>query len=1484
MAFMVIALNGLITCSCGAVKYMEKEGQVTFKDLAYFDIWKHEDGTWQKGIKPGSKVGQTYIISESMVPEGAVILQVTGGFDSGYGGSYGLYAVGEAQVKDISYEVDVGSAKMEKNADLGYRVTTTLKTSSGSSYGMNIKESWQASKVEGYRYFIPVEFTIKYKIVKEVQEPEPGAEPEPEPEPEEPVVVPPEVTGEAVLNLPEFTYEGHPADALDYSEFQVDGEYFSASRAYRQGIARNSYQAQGGTVKKCGYDAQVTFPEKGIYPVSLRVSLLATGERLWDTKSIEVRKTPYIEGGLFGVQKQNRAQNLHFSIATYPGKPVTAWKAVIRDEEGGEVCCLTGENGESPGFSGSCIKTRSGKLQADNQYFSTLDLDFLTKYPAYKETGSCSRRFYYSLEVWDSKGDRDFKEDWFQVEPDMPPEAGIECADSFIREKDSDIAVISCSDATVTDGDQIIRSWRVAEHSPVDDKRGEFRDAESLQAYRNLSFENNHSIAWEKRGVGRITIELAVRDSWVEPTLPEFVVPEDVLSAVATRVVTVENTAPVLSLTPVESMKTSLNIVATGEDMKRVKEAAGQISQGLAEAFIDGDVNLIEAYEQQFETGLGQGSCAYTFSGQSRVGGGMTSGYKRSYVIYDPGEGEREQKLELRAYDNQISGKKVWSYVFETTYMPQAVLAATQDEGFLVFQGQMNWPDKSKYQNYLRVFDGERGSLLFSEARDSIKFSAAFTDRNRTRIYLAGSGGIYELSRIGGSLRRLTSHQVYLPRMYRGMLGFVGQTPAGGIYLGYMNLETGEIKRNMLPAMVAPGNTENQPLKIMGWRGDGGVAAIRGDMVLVGNAHTRKVCWSRIGSNGLAFFPAGEEENGDMVGASWTTTTWGSKTGTHYHGNFRLLSVNREGGEMEVLATYYQGGKSKKSHFPSAGLYLRSQGKVYLQETNMTATTWVYDMATGSLQEAGKLLGTNPWLEEVEKIGDRILYHFNDVWGSSVYKSASSLKLSRTYEQSAWENFETYGKSPEGSFLVINYRVNSDLKRLQEYCRSTGGQYLFWDGDLRDLGTAIRSLLKPDSFVERPGLTYRKGELVSYDINYYDYEGDPKKQREGSYWIYAQEPYNDGELPEAGIILDEEDRAVKICGMPVCYAAGLLGLEADSDGKVSCEKAVDMALALGGLKEEHRRYILSENISRFYTDGRYRVAHLAYDDTSRGRVAGGYPNYDKLSEPASLTFYVEGTATAPWITGISTSPEKVKEGQFFSINIGMDDLEKDRLDLSCRVYADGREIIAFRKKGIEPVNGVYPVVNTGALPEAARAGKYQVVCSVRDQTGTGMGEYSFVVTAEGRVEGMVKHTESWEEARKRYNAARFGQSVDMVYSLKDYTSQGQPPKRGANVFWPGEAFLLSAAVSGTPERVTCSLQGTVFKAALKNTGQKNQRGEALYEGQIWDRTFKNRFGLKKPEELTFLFEAWYSDRIKKTSICKVIVDNRDSYLKLHRMY
>lgn len=202
------------------------------------------------------------------------------------------------------------------------------------------------SPVLRYQTF-SVEITVKFEIPPEVpEEPDPGLPTDPDPDPEEPVVPPPppgtDITVNASLGLPSVSYTGHPALALDYSIFNVDGETWSAQQTYSEGLASNRFRAIGesGTVRRiANTKAEVTFANPGNYSVELEVRP-DEGEKAIDVKPIEVKPTPTIIHALSGTQKQNRKQVLNLKVAKHPDSTLTEFWVKLEYLDKGESVTL----------------------------------------------------------------------------------------------------------------------------------------------------------------------------------------------------------------------------------------------------------------------------------------------------------------------------------------------------------------------------------------------------------------------------------------------------------------------------------------------------------------------------------------------------------------------------------------------------------------------------------------------------------------------------------------------------------------------------------------------------------------------------------------------------------------------------------------------------------------------------------------------------------------------------------------------------------------------------------------------------------------------------------------------------------------------------------------------------------------------------------------------------------------------------------------
>lgn len=342
---------------------------------------------------------------------------------------------------------------------------------------------------------------------------------------------------------------------------------------------------------------------------------------------------------------------------------------------------------------------------------------------------------------------------------------------------------------------------------------------------------------------------------------------------------------------------------------------------------------------------------------------------------------------------------------------------------------------------------------------------------------------------------------------------------------------------------------------------------------------------------------------------------------------------------------------------------------------------------------------------------------------------------------------------------------------------------------------------------------YAKGQFVNYNVTYWDYEDDPSKQ---SYWRYTHVAGKDGAFENAAVVLDEQ-------------------------GNIISENDI----------------ILNEPVNRFYKEGKYIVEHWQEDDTSRGAAASvglnGEQSYDKESNHVLITFYIGSIADAPWIKYIKTAPRNVYEGDSFGLEVGVDDADKEDLTLNAQVYC-GSELIAEKTiSDIKSEGDIYAPVQFSGLIKNAECGSYKVVCAVSDSKGVSTESIKFNVTARGNIEGMVYHTEKWEENRRNTD-------------------------RGADVFWPGERLMLKADVEGEPVKVTAWIEGEEDEVYDL---QPKEGSESVYCGSIWKKDMMCRWG-SEPVEKKVIFSAEYKNGDIKLSEYSIIFDNSKLYWNIYR--
>jgi hypothetical protein len=603
------------------------------------------------------------------------------------------------------------------------------------------------------------------------------------------------IEGQATLNLQPETYEGHPAWAVDESRFRVDGTDYTARRAYEEGVASNRFRAPypGASVRRQNStEAEVTFQTRGSYLVNLEVDL-ANGTTLQDSKPILVHKTPAILDSLGGIQKQNRKQTLTISVATHPGHPLADYQVELTDLETGEVMSLTPE---AQMDNTSRIKSRelkvsggtSGMFGSDrpDPYWTTLKLEFLTKAPSFSETGESAGSYQYRIFVRDQKGDTDLVERNFQVVPDRPPEPEILIQDTFFREEKSNQARILVRDGTVTDGDQLERSWTLG-GIPIS----------QLSGFEDKTFGSLQEVEFFREGVGPFRLDLQVKDRWIEPTLEEYVTEEDRLGGSVFKESRVLNIAPVVSLKPIQGQAADIFMTAVPEIARQLEEMTNGLKGMLLEKGVAADIRVIRrapedqgGYQQVFyKTWKSAMWCPSTCREIGPI-------YDSDYVFTVESNSIVNQHYSQLCdgthtlYANSATGTNPdWNYTVNRTYGFRVRLDNREKYVYIISHSE---PETI----LLDRNTGAEAGILPVALQGEIFLSS------RGDLYTVDGTGIYRYSRGNRSMERIAEGGS-LPRLLEGKISFIARDPSGPLgnrfYLGQLDPETGELSGRRIP-------------------------------------------------------------------------------------------------------------------------------------------------------------------------------------------------------------------------------------------------------------------------------------------------------------------------------------------------------------------------------------------------------------------------------------------------------------------------------------------------------------------------------------------------------------------------------------------------------------------------------------------------------------------------------------------------------------
>ncbi len=481
------------------------------------------------------------------------------------------------------------------------------------------------------------------------------------------------------INMPLNSYEGHKILISDDSLYRIDGERVNVKDVYSSGAVRSEFSVTDGSGheaddvvdirqgKREVYQREAVFSKPGNYEIEMLI-YCNDGRVLSKKQRIDIGKTPHTTSMLTGAQKQNRLQRIDFRTAQDPSYPVRDITLDITAGDGSESASVVfiKDGQQVNSIRGSeHIKLRSAESSLDDdKCFVTGGIELMSMFRA-------KTAFRYKITSVDIRGNKYIYDHEFTVETDKAPEAAADIAESFIREENSDEAVITVEDISRTDGDSLEREWYVKYSGEKS-----YRRLSGESGYKDLSDGSGARVSFRKKGTGRFFIKLIVRDVWSEGTMDEYTSGEVRLSDTVEIASEVVNVAPHVSV-GAHSLK-SADIVVLSADSGDLSS----LEQGFREKFLSNGVET-RFYAERSDTGRAddQGTGNYTekFQIVSPFGyeGGNTAFEDDLYIIdnsnlyymeaawSDPAAGGPEEPFQVIAVDAE-SGRESWRYTLRS--------------------------------------------------------------------------------------------------------------------------------------------------------------------------------------------------------------------------------------------------------------------------------------------------------------------------------------------------------------------------------------------------------------------------------------------------------------------------------------------------------------------------------------------------------------------------------------------------------------------------------------------------------------------------------------------------------------------------------------------------------------------------------------------------------------------------------------------------
>lgn len=280
---------------------------------------------------------------------------------------------------------------------------------------------------------------------------------------------------------------------------------------------------------------------------------------------------------------------------------------------------------------------------------------------------------------------------------------------------------------------------------------------------------------------------------------------------------------------------------------------------------------------------------------------------------------------------------------------------------------------------------------------------------------------------------------------------------------------------------------------------------------------------------------------------------------------------------------------------------------------------------------------------------------------------------------------------------------------------------------------------------------------------------------------------------------------------------------------------------------------------------------ITLDQTLKGTLSYTVNVYSKRTnellhrEPGSIII----VNSPPTVEIVSFSPSIIYEGDKVTANIKVNDPDKEPLNLTMTLRDSSNNVLFTKSVQVNPdASGSYPLVRQQIISNIS-LDTYTLDAIVKDQALEQAEDHKSFTVEELRIIGYVEHTEQWENNRLKYNEA---------------ARKAGRKERAANVFFPGERFMLRATTTKIdPDRVAeDGLRATMVLVEIQDKGLNASLSSVNADFTSWTGSIWNESMIKwKDQQLNFIFEAtWSNGNRKYYTVPVYIVD--DAYWRQHR--